>query len=212
VEPPNRGGMAQAALRFTRNTLAFVMRVGALDGRHPKLEGRILQYLKLAQKPNCRLLIDGGLPLREIALLSAGLLPLETGPVRTPRVGPRCIIDPLFLGDRTSRAGGPVGSFVGLQRSPKRGPSLSTRLVVVCARQPLGGNPLAVVDDAYELTDLQRHKIGGEFNQAETTFILKCTRAGHNALGAWVWLASLGELGPLDKPQIIHQETQNIIK
>jgi Phenazine biosynthesis-like protein len=188
------------------------MRVGALDGRHPKLEGRILQNLKLALKPNCRLLIDGGLALREIALLSAGLLPLETGPVRTPCVGPQCSIDPLSLGDRTSSAGGPVRSFVGLQRSPKRGLSLSRRLVVVCAKQLLGGNPLAVVDDAYELTDLQRHQIAGEFNQAETTFILKSTRAGHNALGARVWLASLGEFGPLDKPQIIHQETRNIIE
>jgi PhzF family phenazine biosynthesis protein len=30
--------------------------------------------------------------------------------------------------------------------------------------------------------------------------------AGHNALGAWLWLAELGKLGPLDRPQTFQQE------
>ncbi|MEQ1515865.1 MAG: class I SAM-dependent methyltransferase [Usitatibacteraceae bacterium] len=51
-----------------RFDLAFAMRVGALDGRHPELEGRVLQNLKSALKPNGRLFIDGGSPLREISL------------------------------------------------------------------------------------------------------------------------------------------------
>lgn len=48
--------------------LAFAMRVGALDGRYPELERRVLQKLKSALKPDGRLFIDGGSPLREISL------------------------------------------------------------------------------------------------------------------------------------------------
>ncbi|MGL4490036.1 MAG: class I SAM-dependent methyltransferase [Rhizobiaceae bacterium] len=51
-----------------RFDLAFALRVGALDGRHPGLEGQVLQKLKSALKPNGRLFIDGGSPLREIAI------------------------------------------------------------------------------------------------------------------------------------------------
>ncbi|MDZ4395140.1 PhzF family phenazine biosynthesis protein [Cypionkella sp.] len=96
-------------------------------------------------------------------------------------------------------------------------------LVDVFADHPLGGNPLAVVEDADDLSDSQMRKLAGEFNQAETTFILKSNKAdrklrsftasgaevfgaGHNALGAWIWLAGQGKLGPLDAPQIFHQE------
>ena len=48
--------------------LAFAVRVGALDGRHPDLERRALQRIAAALTPNGRLFIDGGDPLREIAL------------------------------------------------------------------------------------------------------------------------------------------------
>src|SRR4029453_18334530 len=30
--------------------------------------------------------------------------------------------------------------------------------------------------------------------------------AGHNALGAWLWLGELGKLGPLDTAQTFHQQ------
>jgi predicted PhzF superfamily epimerase YddE/YHI9 len=30
--------------------------------------------------------------------------------------------------------------------------------------------------------------------------------AGHNALGAWLWLGEHGDLGPLTTPQMFHQE------
>jgi SAM-dependent methyltransferase len=48
--------------------LAFAVRVGALDGRHPELEQRALRRIRAALAPHGRLFIDGGDPLREIAL------------------------------------------------------------------------------------------------------------------------------------------------
>lgn len=46
--------------------LAFAMRVGALDGRHPKAAPMALLRIKAALKPGGRLFIDGGDPLKEI--------------------------------------------------------------------------------------------------------------------------------------------------
>lgn len=90
---------------------------------------------------------------------------------------------------------------------------LSFHFVDVFARRPLEGNPLAVVDGGDELPDDILRKIAREFNQSETTFLLRPTLpgadyrlrsftaagvevngAGHNALGAWWWLASAGRL------------------
>jgi len=102
-------------------------------------------------------------------------------------------------------------------------PELVAGLIDVFADTPLSGNPLAVVDDADELSELQMRRIAGEFNQAETTFIMRSARAdrklrsftasgaevggaGHNALGAWLWLAEQGKLGALDAPQTFQQE------
>lgn len=48
--------------------IAFAIRVGALDGRHPKLGEVALPLIAKALKPNGKLYIDGGDPLREIAL------------------------------------------------------------------------------------------------------------------------------------------------
>ncbi len=96
-------------------------------------------------------------------------------------------------------------------------------IIDVFADAPLTGNPLAVVQDADDLSDEQMRRIAGEFNQAETTFILASTRAdhrlrsftasgaevfgaGHNALGAWLWLAEHGDLGPLETARTFHQE------
>ena len=96
-------------------------------------------------------------------------------------------------------------------------------LIDVFADAPLTGNPLAVVQGADALSDDQMRRIAGEFNQAETTFLMRSGRAdwklrsftasgaevvgaGHNALGAWLWLAERGDLGPLDAPRIFHQE------
>ena len=50
-------------------------------------------------------------------------------------------------------------------------------LIDVFADEPLSGNPLAVVEDADDLTVDQMRRIAGEFNQAETTFIKRSTRA-----------------------------------
>jgi trans-2,3-dihydro-3-hydroxyanthranilate isomerase len=82
-------------------------------------------------------------------------------------------------------------------------------IVDVFAETSFGGNPLAVVLDADGLPDEVLRRIAGEFNLSETTFVLtprqpeatrrlrsftasgaEVTGAGHNALGAWWWLAS----------------------
>lgn len=86
-------------------------------------------------------------------------------------------------------------------------------LVDVFAKQPLTGNPLALVVDAERLDDPLLRKIAREFNQSETTYLLPPAEpgatcrlrsftpsgaevfgAGHNALGAWWWLASTSRL------------------
>jgi PhzF family phenazine biosynthesis protein len=85
--------------------------------------------------------------------------------------------------------------------------------VDVFTTQPLSGNPLAVVTGGQALSFGTMQRIAREFNQSETTFILDPTRkdadwklrsltatgvevfgAGHNALGAWWWLAESGQL------------------
>jgi PhzF family phenazine biosynthesis protein len=96
-------------------------------------------------------------------------------------------------------------------------------LVDVFAEAPLQGNPLAVVEVDTGLPDATMRKLAAEFNQAETTFIYPSQRAtrklrsftaagsevfgaGHNALGAWIWLGETGQLGALDRPVTLHQE------
>ena len=51
-----------------RFDLAFAIRVGALDGRHPKAGQKALRQIAKALKPNGRLYIDGGNPLREVSV------------------------------------------------------------------------------------------------------------------------------------------------
>lgn len=48
--------------------LAFAVRVGAFDGRHPAAGERALRQLAHALTPQGRLYIDGGDPLREVQL------------------------------------------------------------------------------------------------------------------------------------------------
>ncbi len=85
--------------------------------------------------------------------------------------------------------------------------------VDVFAEEPLTGNPLAVVADAESLPEEVMRLVAREFNQSETTFVLPARRegatwrlrsftptgdevvgAGHNALGAWWWLAGAGRV------------------
>ncbi len=100
-------------------------------------------------------------------------------------------------------------------------PALRFALVDVFADVALTGNPLAVVDGGEGLSDDVLADIAREFNQSETTFVLPgdggATRrlrsfttgraevggAGHNALGAWWWLAHDGQVGPGDHVQRI---------
>lgn len=51
--------------------LAFAIRVGALDGRHPDVFERACDRIAAALKPRGKLLIDGGAPLRLITLSRA---------------------------------------------------------------------------------------------------------------------------------------------
>ncbi|MDF1504123.1 methyltransferase domain-containing protein [Roseisolibacter sp. H3M3-2] len=48
--------------------LAFAVRVGALDGRHPDRGRRARRRIAAALTPRGRLFVDGGDPLRELAL------------------------------------------------------------------------------------------------------------------------------------------------
>jgi hypothetical protein len=48
--------------------LAFAVRVGALDGRHPEAGERVLKCMATVLVPGGRLFIDGGDPLREVPL------------------------------------------------------------------------------------------------------------------------------------------------
>lgn len=48
--------------------LAFAIRVGALDGRHPNLEQTAKQHIAAALTPTGKLFIDGGTPLRQLNL------------------------------------------------------------------------------------------------------------------------------------------------
>jgi PhzF family phenazine biosynthesis protein len=100
---------------------------------------------------------------------------------------------------------------------------LAAGLIDVFADRALSGNPLAVVEGADALPDPVLRRIAGELNQAETTFLMRSTRAdwklrsftasgaevfgaGHNALGAWLWLAAHGQLGELRAPTTFQQE------
>jgi trans-2,3-dihydro-3-hydroxyanthranilate isomerase len=88
-------------------------------------------------------------------------------------------------------------------------------VVDVFASQPLTGSPLPLLPDADGLDEAQLRAIAREFSQPETTFLLRPSRpgatvrlrsftpagaevggAGHNALGAWVWLEAAGRLNP----------------
>jgi trans-2,3-dihydro-3-hydroxyanthranilate isomerase len=91
-------------------------------------------------------------------------------------------------------------------------------LVDVFTDRPFTGNPLAIVTDADDFDTARMQRVAGEFNQTETTFLLRPTAegadwrlrsftaggtevfgVGHNALGAWWWLAASGRL-TLDAP------------
>ncbi|MFJ3405996.1 PhzF family phenazine biosynthesis protein [Promicromonospora sp. NPDC090134] len=85
--------------------------------------------------------------------------------------------------------------------------------VDVFAATPLTGNPLALVPDADALPEHTMGAVARELNQSETTFLVRPDRpgadhrlrsftpggvevfgAGHNAMGAWIWLALSGRL------------------
>jgi trans-2,3-dihydro-3-hydroxyanthranilate isomerase len=97
--------------------------------------------------------------------------------------------------------------------------------VDVFASQPLTGNPLSLVPDADDLDQAQMRAVAREFNQSETTFLLRPSLpgatvrirsftpagaevggAGHNALGAWIWLEAAGRLSEAGYDEPLAQE------
>lgn len=97
---------------------------------------------------------------------------------------------------------------------PEDHPGIEFFFVDVFASRPLTGNPLTLVPEADHLDLDQMRAVAREFNQSETTFLLRPTGdgadvrlrsftpagtevggAGHNALGAWLWLAKTGRVG-----------------
>ncbi|MDR7381424.1 PhzF family phenazine biosynthesis protein [Promicromonospora iranensis] len=102
--------------------------------------------------------------------------------------------------------------------------------VDVFATTALAGNPLALVPDADALPDETMQAIAREFNQSETTFVVRPERpgadqrlrsftpagvevfgAGHNAMGAWIWLAQSGRLDP-DRDTFVQQIGDDLLK
>jgi trans-2,3-dihydro-3-hydroxyanthranilate isomerase len=96
-------------------------------------------------------------------------------------------------------------------------------LVDVFTDVPLAGNPLVVVPDGDIIGEEAMRRLAREFNQSETTFLCPPTApdatvrlrsftptgtevvgAGHNALGAWWWLAVSGHLA--DTPIPLRQQ------
>ena len=58
--------------------LVFAVRVGALDGRHPDAGERALERIARMTTEDALLFIDGGNPLRELAIPRREVLPLRT--------------------------------------------------------------------------------------------------------------------------------------
>ena len=101
--------------------------------------------------------------------------------------------------------------------------------VDVFAETPLTGNPLALVPGADGLSEPEMRAVAREFNQSETTFLVTPTAsgadyrlrsftaagvevlgAGHNAMGAWIWLADTGAL-PRERDEFTQQIGDDVL-
>ncbi|KAF2414324.1 phenazine biosynthesis protein PhzF family [Microbacterium sp. B35-04] len=108
-------------------------------------------------------------------------------------------------------------------------PAVRFYWVDVFADVPLTGNPLSLVVDADALTDEEMRSIAREFNQSETTFLVapsaagadyrlrsftaagvEVLGAGHNAMGAWIWLAGSGALAA-ERQQFAQQIGEDVL-
>jgi trans-2,3-dihydro-3-hydroxyanthranilate isomerase len=103
-------------------------------------------------------------------------------------------------------------------------------LVDVFAGRPLAGNPVSVVPDADGLPVETMRAIAREFNQSETTFVLgapdgradvrfrsftptgeEVGGAGHNIVGAWIWLAAAGRL-PVGQESFVQEIGDDLLR
>lgn len=64
--------------------LAFAVRVGALDGRHPTAGVAARRCIAAALVAGGRLFIDGGMPLREIDLAASAKIPPDSDLLKLP--------------------------------------------------------------------------------------------------------------------------------
>ena len=111
------------------------------------------------------------------------------------------------------RLTGACGASRGLGQDRLMASRVPFYFVDVFASRPLTGNPLSLVPDADGLGEVQMRAIAREFNQSETTFLLRPSLPGaavrlrsftpigaevggegHNALGAWLWMEAAGRL------------------
>lgn len=108
--------------------------------------------------------------------------------------------------------------------------SIAFVVVDVFAERPLAGNPVAVVPDADTLPVATMRAIAREFNQSETTFVLaplddradfrfrsftpsgeEVGGAGHNIVGAWIWLAGAGRL-PAGRKDFVQEIGDDLLR
>jgi trans-2,3-dihydro-3-hydroxyanthranilate isomerase len=108
-------------------------------------------------------------------------------------------------------------------------PEIRFVFVDVFAPTPLTGNPVSLVPDADDLDLATLRAIAREFNQSETTFLLRPSMAGadwrlrsftpigaevfgagHNALGAWLWLVATGRV-PADRSRFVQQIGEHLL-
>ena len=118
----------------------------------------------------------------------------------------------------------PVGNE-GIQAAMNSRHDLAFYWVDVFTAEPFAGNPLAVVPDADGMDASTMRRMARELNQSETTFLMsppaasgahwklrsftaagvEVFGAGHNALGAWWWLAEAGRLR-LDEERMVFRQ------
>ena len=94
--------------------------------------------------------------------------------------------------------------------------------------KPFGGNQLAVIADARDLTTEQMQNIAREFNYSESTFIFPPEKghtkkvriftpaqevpfAGHPNIGTAFVLATIGELGKFEQTKIVFEEKAGLV-
>jgi trans-2,3-dihydro-3-hydroxyanthranilate isomerase len=187
---PSGGDLPAAGSKIFSSIEVFAGAIRAEESRYPVAKN---SRLKTREYERTKYRVPGSLPRRRLRVCCR-LIAMKEKSSHIP-VSRAVASDPARM---NAQAGGDRVSFF---------------LVDVFSGRPLEGNPVAVVPDGSRLAECTMQRIAREFNQSETTFVLPPTRvgadrrlrsftpagkeafgAGHNALGAWWWLAEAGEL------------------